>query len=89
MSAAPNPGGFGPDVDIPIDTAPRIAELKLMLEDPATCQHQIPNILAVLTEYEAGRTPEFIYQDGRPICIRDLDFNKPSWVEGGNMLAHR
>ncbi|KAF3313115.1 hypothetical protein TWF173_006288 [Orbilia oligospora] len=64
MSAAPNPGGFGPDVDIPIDTAPRIAELKLMLEDPATCQQQIPNILAVLTEYEAGRTPEFIYQDG-------------------------
>ncbi|KAF3263093.1 hypothetical protein TWF132_003452 [Orbilia oligospora] len=50
MSAAPNPGDFGPDVDIPIDTAPRIAELRLMLEDPTTCQRQIPNILAVLTE---------------------------------------
>ncbi|KAF3106005.1 hypothetical protein TWF569_008495 [Orbilia oligospora] len=81
MSAASNPGGFGPDVDIPIDTTPRIAELRLMLEDPTTCQQQIPNILAVLTEYEAGRTPEFIYQDGRPICIRDVDLNRPAWVE--------
>ncbi|KAF3182851.1 hypothetical protein EYR41_005162 [Orbilia oligospora] len=80
MSAAPNPGDFGPDVDIPIDTAPRIAELRLMLEDPTTCQRQIPNILAVLTEYEASRTPEFIYQDGRPICIRDVDLNRPAWV---------
>ncbi|KAF3185966.1 hypothetical protein TWF225_004940 [Orbilia oligospora] len=82
MSAAPNPGDFGPDVDIPIDTAPRIAELRLMLEDPTTCQRQIPNILAVLTEYEASRTPEFIYQDGRPICIRDVDLNRPArlWI---------
>ncbi|KAF3180687.1 hypothetical protein TWF788_006711 [Orbilia oligospora] len=80
--------GFGPDIDIPIDTAPRIAELRLMLEDPATNPGQLPNIRAVLAEYEAGRTPSFLYQNGHPICIADLDFNKPSWVEGGNMLVN-
>ncbi|EGX53434.1 hypothetical protein AOL_s00006g300 [Orbilia oligospora ATCC 24927] len=53
-----------PAIALPIDPKPRIQELRTMLNDPATCQEQIPNIKAAIEALESDEKPELVYQDG-------------------------
>ncbi|KAK6508698.1 hypothetical protein TWF506_010776 [Arthrobotrys conoides] len=85
--ATPQPQDWRPAMEIPIDPKPRIEQLKSMLDDPETCQEQIPNIRAVLADYEAGRCPSLVYQDGKAIDLYHADVTRLAWFENGKMYA--
>ncbi|OAT00265.1 uncharacterized protein BDCG_16552 [Blastomyces dermatitidis ER-3] len=83
-----------PTFPIPIqwDVPGRIAQLRAMIDDPATSQAQKINLQVAINLYHSKELPgRFKYiQNGKVVSLKDINFKQPYWVEGyGQQLSSR
>ncbi|EGD87137.1 hypothetical protein H112_05664 [Trichophyton rubrum D6] len=68
----------------------RVAELQAMINNPEISSEQKINIqTAIDLYYKSGQPiPRVCIQGGKVICLQDLDFSRPFWMEGyGQQLS--
>ncbi|KMP02010.1 hypothetical protein CIRG_02149 [Coccidioides immitis RMSCC 2394] len=72
------------------DVPGRIAELQAMINNPATDEPQKLNLQTAINLYHTKELPgRFKWiQDGKVVRHKDIDFQRPFWVEGyGQQLS--